>query len=195
MFLIVVLAFNLLYVTCYYRFRKSELCLIKPTSPMWKLVLLRSFKDRKEEWLLSPPSGAARNSCSSMHSSNWVFWKIPRFVLIFHKITVNVLGVRDFWTWSIYINSDPLRADSSFYVQWALNCFKVLSQASYCILYIFVCMAWQLKLLGFRWLIVLITPLFLFYFQRFNVAITRAQALLIVVGNPHVLCKDRHWNR
>lgn len=31
--------------------------------------------------------------------------------------------------------------------------------------------------------------------KRFNVAITRAQALLIVVGNPHVLCKDRHWNR
>lgn len=30
--------------------------------------------------------------------------------------------------------------------------------------------------------------------KRFNVAITRAQALLIVVGNPHVLCKDRHWN-
>ncbi|KAK2550951.1 putative helicase mov-10-B.1 [Acropora cervicornis] len=31
--------------------------------------------------------------------------------------------------------------------------------------------------------------------KRFNVAITRAQALLIVVGNPHVLCKDQHWNR
>ncbi|EDO34496.1 predicted protein [Nematostella vectensis] len=31
--------------------------------------------------------------------------------------------------------------------------------------------------------------------KRFNVAITRAQALLIVVGNPHVLCKDSHWGR
>jgi len=31
--------------------------------------------------------------------------------------------------------------------------------------------------------------------QRFNVAVTRAKALLIVVGNPHLLSKDLHWNR
>ena len=29
--------------------------------------------------------------------------------------------------------------------------------------------------------------------KRFNVAITRAQALLIVVGNPKVLAADEHW--
>lgn len=29
--------------------------------------------------------------------------------------------------------------------------------------------------------------------KRFNVAITRACSLLIVVGNPHVLCRDPHW--
>ena len=31
--------------------------------------------------------------------------------------------------------------------------------------------------------------------QRFNVAITRAKALLIVVGNPTVLSKDDCWGR
>ncbi len=29
--------------------------------------------------------------------------------------------------------------------------------------------------------------------KRFNVAVTRAQALLIVVGNPRVLAADEHW--
>lgn len=32
-----------------------------------------------------------------------------------------------------------------------------------------------------------------FKFQRFNVAVTRAKALLIVVGNPEVLILDPHW--
>ncbi|XP_078678948.1 putative helicase MOV-10 [Branchiostoma floridae x Branchiostoma belcheri] len=30
--------------------------------------------------------------------------------------------------------------------------------------------------------------------KRFNVAITRSKALLIVVGNPNVLSRDQHWN-
>ncbi|XP_038054023.1 RNA helicase Mov10l1-like [Patiria miniata] len=29
--------------------------------------------------------------------------------------------------------------------------------------------------------------------KRFNVSITRAQALMIIVGNPHLLAKDKHW--
>ncbi|XP_022081029.1 RNA helicase Mov10l1-like [Acanthaster planci] len=29
--------------------------------------------------------------------------------------------------------------------------------------------------------------------KRFNVSITRAQALTIIVGNPHLLAKDQHW--
>ncbi|KAM7261923.1 hypothetical protein ACFE04_021000 [Oxalis oulophora] len=31
--------------------------------------------------------------------------------------------------------------------------------------------------------------------RRFNVAITRAKSLLIIVGNPHVVCQDRYWNK
>ncbi|ERN01585.1 probable RNA helicase SDE3 [Amborella trichopoda] len=29
--------------------------------------------------------------------------------------------------------------------------------------------------------------------RRFNVAITRAISLLIIIGNPHIVCKDKHW--
>lgn len=31
--------------------------------------------------------------------------------------------------------------------------------------------------------------------RRFNVAVTRARSLLILVGNPHIICKDEHWNK
>ena len=31
--------------------------------------------------------------------------------------------------------------------------------------------------------------------QRFNVAVTRAKALLIVVGNPYLLRMDPNWNQ
>ena len=31
--------------------------------------------------------------------------------------------------------------------------------------------------------------------RRFNVAITRARSLLIAIGNPHIICKDEHWNK
>ncbi len=34
-----------------------------------------------------------------------------------------------------------------------------------------------------------------FFLSRFNVAITRAKALLIVVGNPFLLCMDYHWKQ
>ncbi|KAI4373935.1 hypothetical protein MLD38_011992 [Melastoma candidum] len=30
--------------------------------------------------------------------------------------------------------------------------------------------------------------------ERFNVAITRAISLAIVIGNPHIICKDPYWN-
>ncbi|CAN6290597.1 unnamed protein product [Urochloa humidicola] len=36
---------------------------------------------------------------------------------------------------------------------------------------------------------------FLSNYKRFNVAITRAKSLLIIVGNPHIITKDRHWDR
>ncbi|OMO98913.1 putative RNA helicase SDE3 [Corchorus olitorius] len=31
--------------------------------------------------------------------------------------------------------------------------------------------------------------------KRFNVAITRAKSLLIIVGNPHIVCKDPYWEK
>ncbi|XP_031249415.1 probable RNA helicase SDE3 [Pistacia vera] len=31
--------------------------------------------------------------------------------------------------------------------------------------------------------------------KRFNVAITRAKSLLIIVGNPHIVCQDRYWDK
>ncbi|PWZ37348.1 Eukaryotic translation initiation factor 3 subunit I [Zea mays] len=36
---------------------------------------------------------------------------------------------------------------------------------------------------------------FLSNFKRFNAAITRAKSLLVIVENPHVITKDRHWDR
>lgn len=35
---------------------------------------------------------------------------------------------------------------------------------------------------------------FIFSAKRFNVAITRAKALLIVVGNPFIITHDNNWN-
>ncbi|XP_015078984.1 probable RNA helicase SDE3 [Solanum pennellii] len=31
--------------------------------------------------------------------------------------------------------------------------------------------------------------------RRFNVAVTRARSLLVVIGNPHIICKDHYWNK
>ncbi|KAL9450709.1 hypothetical protein AB3S75_012441 [Citrus x aurantiifolia] len=31
--------------------------------------------------------------------------------------------------------------------------------------------------------------------RRFNVAISRARSLLIIVGNPHIVCQDPYWNK
>ncbi|KAJ4786836.1 P-loop containing nucleoside triphosphate hydrolases superfamily protein [Rhynchospora pubera] len=36
---------------------------------------------------------------------------------------------------------------------------------------------------------------FLSNHRRFNVAITRARSLLVIVGNPHIISKDRHWDK
>ena len=67
------------------------------------------------------------------------------------------------------------------------------SQPGYLLVIFLKCLQFQLQYF-YKKERILIVVLFLLS-QRFNVAITRAQALLIVVGNPHVLCKDRHWNR
>ncbi|KAK6913964.1 DNA2/NAM7 helicase, helicase domain [Dillenia turbinata] len=31
--------------------------------------------------------------------------------------------------------------------------------------------------------------------KRFNVAITRAKSLLVLIGNPHIICKDPNWDQ
>ncbi|KAJ7954859.1 Regulator of nonsense transcripts 1-like [Quillaja saponaria] len=36
---------------------------------------------------------------------------------------------------------------------------------------------------------------FLSNHRRFNVALTRARSLLIIIGNPHIICKDPYWNK
>ncbi|XP_014520114.1 probable RNA helicase SDE3 [Vigna radiata var. radiata] len=36
---------------------------------------------------------------------------------------------------------------------------------------------------------------FLSNYRRFNVAITRAISLLVIIGNPHIICKDENWSQ
>ncbi|KAK7308864.1 hypothetical protein RJT34_05163 [Clitoria ternatea] len=36
---------------------------------------------------------------------------------------------------------------------------------------------------------------FLSNYRRFNVAMTRAISLLVIIGNPHIICKDNHWSQ
>ncbi|KAK7308013.1 hypothetical protein VNO77_41569 [Canavalia gladiata] len=36
---------------------------------------------------------------------------------------------------------------------------------------------------------------FLSNYRRFNVAMTRAISLLIIIGNPHIICKDDYWSQ
>ncbi|XP_027360164.1 probable RNA helicase SDE3 [Abrus precatorius] len=36
---------------------------------------------------------------------------------------------------------------------------------------------------------------FLSNYRRFNVAITRAISLLVIIGNPHIICKDDQWSQ
>ncbi|WCJ23821.1 P-loop containing nucleoside triphosphate hydrolases superfamily protein [Euphorbia peplus] len=36
---------------------------------------------------------------------------------------------------------------------------------------------------------------FLSNYRRFNVAITRAMSLLVIIGNPHIISKDKYWNK
>ncbi|KAK7405930.1 hypothetical protein VNO78_07542 [Psophocarpus tetragonolobus] len=36
---------------------------------------------------------------------------------------------------------------------------------------------------------------FLSNYRRFNVAVTRAISLLVIIGNPHIICKDDHWSQ
>lgn len=42
---------------------------------------------------------------------------------------------------------------------------------------------------------ILIFWIFICIVQRFNVAVTRARSLLIVVGNPVILNKDSTWKK
>ncbi|KAI4317867.1 hypothetical protein L6164_025698 [Bauhinia variegata] len=36
---------------------------------------------------------------------------------------------------------------------------------------------------------------FLSNHRRFNVAVTRAISMLVVIGNPHIICQDYYWNK
>lgn len=36
---------------------------------------------------------------------------------------------------------------------------------------------------------------FLSHPRRFNVAITRAKSLLVIIGNPHIVCQDPYWDK
>ncbi|QHO11265.1 hypothetical protein HN873_050936 [Arachis hypogaea] len=36
---------------------------------------------------------------------------------------------------------------------------------------------------------------FLSNHRRFNVAVTRAISLLVIIGNPHIICKDNYWSQ
>lgn len=49
--------------------------------------------------------------------------------------------------------------------------------------------------LRFSYSVILSIPEIHVHFQRFNVMITRAKCLLIIVGDPHCLQYDSNWNK